>query len=261
MGSIVSIITPCYNSAPFIAETIESVLAQTYTNWEMLIVDDYSTDGSYEITLQYAEKDQRIKVYRMTQNSGAAVCRNKAIELSQGEYLAFLDSDDLWLPEKLAKQIAFMRLTGCDFCFCKYRHIDENGRSLGITAKVLSELSYKKMLYHDFTGCLTVVYAQDKNKKIYIPPVGNSIEDYTLFMEVLKQSKKAFGYPECLALYRVHQKSLSGSKLKKLKKIGYYFDVMLNVEHKNILSACFYLFTNQLIKKVWKYEKITGALP
>ncbi|GHU75177.1 hypothetical protein FACS189461_0930 [Spirochaetia bacterium] len=127
---LVSIITPNYNCSRFIGKTIESVLAQTYQNWEMIIVDDCSTDGSYEIALDYARKDSRIKVYRTEHNSGAALCRNKAIELSQGQYLAFLDSDDLWLPEKLEKQLKFMQENDCDFSFTEYELIDEEGRQI-----------------------------------------------------------------------------------------------------------------------------------
>jgi len=255
MEELVSVITPCYNCERFLPQTIESVIAQTYTNWEMLIIDDCSTDNSRETALQYAAKDARVKVFKMDKNGGTALARNKGIELSAGEYLAFLDSDDLWLPCKLEKQLLFMKLTGCDFCFTRYRHIDDEGKPAGLEARVLSELTYKKMLYHDFAGCLTVMYKQNKNSKIFIPKVGTSIEDYALFLAVLKHSKKAFGYPESLALYRVHSKSLSGRKLNKLKKVAYYFDVMLNVEHKNILSAVFYLLTNQAIKLFWKYER------
>jgi teichuronic acid biosynthesis glycosyltransferase TuaG len=123
---LISIITPNYNCAQYISQTIESVLTQTYQNWEMLIVDDCSTDGSYEIALKYAAKDNRIKVYHMDQNSGAAACRNKAIELSQGDYLAFLDSDDLWLPKKLEKQLRFMIENDCDFSFTEYEQVNED---------------------------------------------------------------------------------------------------------------------------------------
>ena len=126
----VSIITPCWNCEKYIAETIESVLAQTYDNWEMIIVDDCSTDHSYEIALEYSKKDNRIKVYRMEQNSGAARCRNRAIEKSKGEYLAFIDSDDIWLPEKLEKQLKFMHENGCNFSFTEYEHIDEKGEKI-----------------------------------------------------------------------------------------------------------------------------------
>ena len=115
MSPLISIITPNYNCARFIAQTIESVLAQTHTDWEMLIVDDCSTDGSYEIALEYAARDPRIKVMRNERNSGAAVSRNRALDAAQGEYIAFLDSDDLWEPCKLERQIAFMSQHVCDF--------------------------------------------------------------------------------------------------------------------------------------------------
>jgi teichuronic acid biosynthesis glycosyltransferase TuaG len=122
---LISIVTPCYNSARFIAQTIESVIAQTYQNWEMIIVDDCSTDESYTIALEYAAKDTRIKVCQMEQNSGAALARNKAIRISHGEYLAFLDSDDVWLPEKLEKQLHFMQENNSDFSFTEYEHMNE----------------------------------------------------------------------------------------------------------------------------------------
>jgi teichuronic acid biosynthesis glycosyltransferase TuaG len=124
---LISVITPCYNSARYIGQTIESVLAQTYQNWEMIIVDDCSTDNSFQLAREYAEKDKRIRVYRQEQNSGAALARNKAIMESHGKYVAFLDSDDLWLPEKLEKQLRFMRENGSDFSFTEYEHIIDNG--------------------------------------------------------------------------------------------------------------------------------------
>jgi teichuronic acid biosynthesis glycosyltransferase TuaG len=122
---LISIITPCYNGALFIAQAIESVIAQTYKNWEMIIVDDCSTDMSLDIALSYAAKDKRIKVLKMEQNSGAALARNKAIKVSRGEYLAFLDSDDIWLPEKIEKQLQFMQKNDSDFSFTEYEHFIE----------------------------------------------------------------------------------------------------------------------------------------
>ncbi|GHU02629.1 hypothetical protein FACS1894147_04920 [Spirochaetia bacterium] len=124
-----------------------------------------------------------------------------------------------------------------------------------IKAKVIKKLSYNKMLLHCFTGCSTVMFKQNQNSKIYLPKVGNGIEDYALFLEVLKQSKNALGYSECLTKYRVHTNSLSGNKLNKIKKISYFYDVMMRLQKKNILMASFYLFTNQFIKYVWKYKK------
>jgi glycosyltransferase involved in cell wall biosynthesis len=253
---LISIITPLYNSIDFFSQTIESIFAQTYQNWEMIIVDDCSTDGSYEIVLEYAEKDDRIKIFRMEKNSGAALARNKAIELSKGDYLAFIDSDDLWLPEKLEKQLHFMIENNCDFSFTEYEHIDENNISFGIKARVVKNLTYKMMLFHDFVGCLTVMYKQNKDSKIYIPMVGNGIEDYVLFLAMLKKSYNAMGYSSCLAQYRIHKKSLSRSRLNKLRKIWFFFYVMIHIEKQNLLMCFVYLITNQIIKHFYKYKKL-----
>ena len=159
---LVSIITPNYNCEKFIEETINSVLAQTYNNWEMIIVDDCSSDKSFEIACAYSNKDKRIKVFKNEKNSGAAISRNKAIEMSRGEYLAFLDSDDIWMPNKIQTQLSFMKQHNCDFSFTEYEHIDENGISLKKIAKVINKLTYRKMLFHCWPGCLTVMYNQEK---------------------------------------------------------------------------------------------------
>ncbi|MCL2689227.1 MAG: glycosyltransferase family 2 protein [Chitinispirillia bacterium] len=248
---LISIITPCYNSEQYIAKTIESVLAQTYTNWEMLITDDCSTDRSLEIVQSFAKEDKRIKIIRHEQNCGTAKARNTAIEASQGEYLAFLDSDDLWLPQKLEKQLSFMQKESCDFCFARYEHIDEKGNPLGKTAKIIKKLTYKQMMLHCFTGCLTVMYKQDLNNKIYSPDLRNC-NDYALFLKVLKHKKNAMGYNENLAKYRIVKNSLSRNKMNKLPS---FIEMMTKHEKQNILSAYFLLFTNQFIKVVWKYEK------
>jgi glycosyltransferase involved in cell wall biosynthesis len=252
MGSLVSIITPNYNCARFITQTIESVLLQTYQNWEMLIIDDCSTDGSYEIACAYSKKDKRIKIFRMEQNSGAALCRNKAIELSNGDYLAFLDSDDLWLPEKLERQLKFMVENRCDFSFTEYEHIDEDGQSVGIKARVIKRLTYKKMLLHCFTGCLTVMYKQNMDNKIFGPAVA-SCNDWALFLKILQYTNNAMGYSDCLAKYRIRRNSLSRNKIKKIKP---FFTVMVNFEHLNIFSAFFHLCIHQLIKLFWKYKAL-----
>jgi len=248
---LVSIVTPCYNCEKYIVEAIQSVLAQTYQNWEMLIVDDCSKDNSIEIVENFAKKDSRIKIVKLEQNSGAAIARNKAIELSQGEYLAFLDSDDLWFPPKLEKQLQFMLDNNSDFSFTKYEHIDENGNSLGKTAKIIKKLSYKKMLFHDFVGCLTVIYKQDLNNKIYSPILKNC-NDYALFLQVLRNKKNAMGYNENLAKYRILSKSLSRNKFGKM---SYFIEMMTKYEKQNVITAYFYLFINQIIKLFWKYEK------
>jgi glycosyltransferase involved in cell wall biosynthesis len=249
---LVSIITPNYNCSQFIPQTIESVLAQTYQKWEMLIIDDCSTDGSYEIALKYAENDNRIHVFRMEKNSGTAVCRNKAIDLSRGEYLAFIDSDDIWLPMKLERQLQFMRERDCDFSFTEYEHIDENGRAMGIRARTIKKLTYQKMLLHCFPGCLTVVYRQDKEKKIYCNDIKKN-NDHALFLRVLKKCKNARGLPEMLALYRIRKNSISRKKLQIIKP---YIVVLHEFEHINILYSFFCLFTHFIIKLFFKYSKI-----
>jgi glycosyltransferase involved in cell wall biosynthesis len=249
MDFFISIITPNYNCVRFIAQTIESVRAQTYQNWEMIIVDDCSTDGSYEIARTYSMKDKRIKIFRMDRNSGAALCRNKAIELSNGDYLAFLDSDDLWLPEKLERQLGFMVENRCDFSFTEYEHIGEDGKLLGIKARVIKRLTYKKMLLHCFCGCSTVMYKQNMNK--IFGPVVASCNDWALFLKIVRHTNNARGYSECLTKYRIRKNSLSRNKMKKIKP---FFEMMINYEHLNIFSAFFCLCIHQLIKLIWKYK-------
>ena len=121
-SQLISIITPLYNAEAFIAETIQSVLNQTYTNWEQIIVDDASTDESLAIARSYAEKDKRFRIESLSENKGAAFCRNHATELANGSYIAFLDSDDLWHSEKLERQLQFMKQHNCDVCYTSYRY-------------------------------------------------------------------------------------------------------------------------------------------
>lgn len=251
IDGLVSIVTPNYNCQKYIAETIESVLKQTYTNWEMLIVDDCSTDGSYETALEYSKKDTRIKVFRNENNLGAAVSRNKALDVANGEYIAFLDSDDLWLPEKLEKQIKFMQDNGCDFSFTEYDLIDENGKSLGKRAKVVKKLTYSKLLFHDYIGCLTAVYVHKKFATIRSYDI-KSNNDYGLFLQILKKSEDALGYKISLAKYRVRKNALSRNKIRKIKP---YFVLMCDKLKVPWCRAAFFLFCNVLIKFFWKYEK------
>lgn len=250
---LISIITPNFNCEKFISKTIESVLAQTYTNWELLIQDDCSTDGSYEIALEYEKRDSRIHVERNTKNSGAAITRNNAIRRSNGDYLAFLDSDDIWLPEKLEKQINFMVDNNCDFSFTRYEHIDEDNESLGVMARVIKKLSYKKMMFHCWPGCLTVMYKQSIDDKIFTPDIKKN-NDTALFLPVLKRCKNACGLNECLGLYRIRKGSISRNKFKMIKP---YVVVLHDFEKKNIIFSYFCVFTQVLIKSFFKYEKIT----
>ena len=253
--NLVSIITPNYNCGRFIAQTIESVLAQTYTNWEMLIVDDCSTNDSVQIAEKYAAKDSRIKLIQNERNSGAAVSRNKAIELAQGEFIAFLDSDDLWLPEKLERQIAFMRENDCDFSFTEYEHIDVNGISLNLIANVTKHLSYRKMLLHCWPGCLTVMYNQNVTGKVYAEDIKKN-NDHALFLRVLKNCRNGMGMKELLAKYRIRKGSISSNKSAIIK---YYIQVIRHagneVHRLDDVMECFQILdVKRKPQKVQRYD-------
>lgn len=212
---LVSIITPAYNAAAYIAETIESVLAQTYTNWEMLIVNDCSKDNTAEIIESYAAKDKRIKLINLKQNSGAAVARNTAIQNAKGRYIAFLDSDDLWKKEKLQKQIEFMQQNGYAFTFHNFIMFNdgmkkENGKLI----KVARQTDYKTLLKGNNTGgCLAVCIDRNIVRKIFMP--NQRHEDYICWLNILKECKiNGYGMNEVLGYYRVGKVSVSSNKFK-----------------------------------------------
>lgn len=235
MNELVSIITPSYNCSKYIAQTIESVLAQTYQNWEMIIVDDCSKDNSIEIIESYTKKDSRIKLYILEKNSGAAIARNKAIELANGRFIAFLDSDDLWLPNKLKKQINFMVDKNLALSYTAYKKIDENGIEGTKIINVPENASYGTLLNTNYIACLTGIYDVNICGKHFMPDISHR-QDYGLWLNILKKighedygfwlgilkkfssssssSSSAGGLNEPLALYRVHSNSLSSNKLK-----------------------------------------------
>ena len=213
IDDLVSIITPAYNAAAYIAETIESVLVQTYTNWEMLIVNDCSKDNTVEIVQSYAAKDKRIKLINLKQNSGAAVARNTAIQNAKGRYIAFLDSDDLWKKEKLQKQIQFMQQNGYAFTYTSYEHFKETKENIQNQVQIPKSLNYQQALKGNQIGCLTVML--DKKQMLNIHFTTQKHEDYILWLNILKQGITAYGIQESLALYRTgNSKSISGNKMQ-----------------------------------------------
>lgn len=210
---LVSIITPAYNAAAYIAETIESVLAQTYTNWEMLIVNDCSKDNTPEIVESYAAKDKRIKLLNLKQNSGAAVARNAAIQNAKGRYIAFLDSDDLWKKEKLQKQLNFMQQNGYAFTFTGYEHFKETKENIQNQVQIPKSLNYNQALKGNQIGCLTVMLDRKQIPNIHFTTQKH--EDYILWLNILKHGITAYGIQESLALYRTgNSKSISGNKMQ-----------------------------------------------
>lgn len=210
----VSIVMPCYNCSQFIQEAIASVVAQTYSKWELIIVDDCSTDESVEIAKKNSLNDPRIKIFRQEARSGPAVARNTAIELATGRYIAFLDSDDMWLPEKLEKQLQLMENHSAVFSYTGYEKIDVSGRRSGRYVSVPEVGYYKDILAGCFIGCLTAVYDAKALGKLYMPNIKRA-QDFGLWLHILRQGHMALGLNEVLALYRERPGSISSSKVKK----------------------------------------------
>lgn len=242
---LVSIVTPSYKSTKFISQTIESVLAQTYQNWEMMIVDDFSPDNSNEIIEKYCQKDSRIKLIKLKKNSGPAIARNRAIEETKGKYIAFLDSDDLWLPEKLEKQVYFMIENNLSLTYSSFYTIDESGKKIN-TRIAQSSISYHDILKSNHIGNLTGIYDCEKLGKVYMDNVGH--EDYTLWLKIMKEIKSTKGLIEPLAEYRVFFQSLSANKLKSAK---WTWNIYRNILHFNFFKSLYYFmyYINNAIKK------------
>lgn len=214
---LVSIITPSYNSSRFIEETVKSVQAQTYDNWEMIIVDDCSKDNSREIIRQLAAQDQRIKPIDLETNGGAAVARNTAINAAKGKYIAFLDSDDLWMPDKLEKQIRFMQDNDYEFSYTGYEVMDLEGKPTGNVMSVPPVVDYKKLLRNNIIGCLTAIVDIEKTGHFQMPNI-RTRQDYALWLLILKRGFKAHGLQENLAGYRLVPGSISSNKVKAAKQ-------------------------------------------
>lgn len=215
-NALVSVITPSYNSEKFIAQTIASVQSQTHANWEMIIVDDASSDNTVAVVRRMAEKDSRVKLHVLDTNSGAGVARQFATDVAQGRYIAFLDADDLWKPEKLEKQIGFLSKSSQGFAFSAYDCIDQNGKPTGVRVGVPKRLSYRLLFFCNFVGNLTGIYDTEVFGRIPISKVRKR-QDWMLWLHVLKRLRTAESMPQSLAYYRQHSNSLSASKVKLLK--------------------------------------------
>lgn len=213
----VSIITAMYNVEAFISETIKSVVNQTYNNWELILIDDSSTDTTLKTIQPFLENFTNIKLIKNTENLGAALTRNKGIEAAKGDFIAFLDGDDLWKPEKLKKQIKFMQNTQCLVSFSSYEQIDETGNPLNTLVKALPKLTYKKILKSNYIGNLTGIYNAKVLGKITTPNLRKR-QDWVLWLKAVKKSvKPALGIQESLAYYRVRSHSISSNKWQLIK--------------------------------------------
>ena len=233
-AGLVSIIMPSYNTALFIAETIQSVLNQTYTNWELIIVDDCSTDNTDEVLENI--KDSRIRYFKNDKNSGAAVSRNKALREARGQWIAYLDSDDLWMPEKLEKQIHFMETNGYAFSYTNYEEIDVDGNRTGIKVTGPKKITKTEMFNYCWPGCLTVMFDATKVGLIQIEDIKKN-NDYAMWLKVCKKAD-CYLLDELLGQYRKGRVgSVSTHSIKTM--IGWHYKLYREAEDMGILSSLF----------------------
>lgn len=248
---LVSIITPSHNARAFIRDTIDSVLAQTYSNWEMIIVDDCSSDGSVEYIRDLISNDERIKLIDLHTNVGAAMARNTALGVAKGRFVAFLDSDDMWAPEKLDVQVNFMLQSKCAFSYTAYNVCNDKGDQIFGEISVPDTLTYHQYLANTIIGCLTVMLDVEKLGKIQMPNLRSS-HDMALWADILKSIDKAYGINTSLASYRLVATSNTANKLKASKEVWAVYRKHLNM---NVFSSLFYFVQyafNAIKKRMYK---------
>lgn len=251
--ALVSIITPVYNAEKFIRETIESVQNQTYTNWEMLLINDCSTDSSAEIIKEKAAEDSRIKYIELDKNSGAAITRNTGISKAQGRYIAFLDSDDIWKSDKLDKQLALIKEKDIGFCFTSYRYVMQDGVPTNKVARAPEKIDYNGLLKNTIIGCSTVLIDREVMGDFRMTNVRRG-QDTATWLQLLKRTEYAYGIYEDLVWYRVVDGSLSHNKWNAIKRT---WNTYRNVEHLSLPKAMyvFVFYAYNALRKRIKNEK------
>lgn len=238
---LVSIITPMYKGAAFVGETIESVLAQSYQNWEMIIVDDCSPDDGAGIAeVNKYTSDPRIKLIASKENRGSSGARNIALKEAQGRYIAFLDSDDIWHPEFLETQLRFMKENGAPLVFSSYRRIDENTKEELLTPFIVPEkVTYKSLLKTCPIFPSTAIYDTSKTPKVYFnEKLGSMRDDYVYWLKMLKSIPSGYGNKDILVDYRMRKSSVTGNKKKVIKP---QWNVLYKVEKLGLISSFYYL--------------------
>lgn len=251
----VSIITSTYNSASYINLMIDSILAQTSGNWELVITDDCSTDNTWHILKYYCKHDSRIKIFRLSKNSGPAISRNNSIAHSTGRFIAFCDSDDLWEPTKLKEQLMFQRKHNLELTYSYYKLINSNGKIIG-SVKSPKFLNYNIMLMNDFIGFLTVIYDTKRLGKIYLPSIKKR-QDWALLILLYKNKVRGGCIKKYLAKYRVHDLSISNNKIGLIK---YIFKVYYSILRLGVVTSSFLLMQYPFIylfKRIMFYRRNT----
>ena len=254
MHDLVSIIMPSYNTAQYIADSIRSVQAQTYENWELLIVDDCSTDDTDGVVTSFLS-DPRIRYLKNEVNSGAAISRNYALREARGRWIAFLDSDDLWAPEKLERQILFMEKENCHFSYTYYQEIDEASQPLGVTVQGPRHITKAGMLRFCWPGCLTVMYDAQVVGLLQIPDIRKN-NDYAMWLHVIDKAD-CYLLPESLAGYRRRRGSISNQSYIKL--IKWHYRLFRHVRKESVCLSTVYTVGNLVfgVYKKLRYVKHT----
>ena len=234
-NELVSIIMPTYNCAKFIGKTIESVLNQTYSNWELIIVDDCSKDNTEEVVKAF--NDSRIKYNKLENNSGAAIARTEAMKIASGTYMAFLDSDDLWKKDKLEKQLKFMKENNYNFTCTTYEQINEAGEKLNKIIKTKKRADYNRILLDCPVGNSTVMYNVEKLGKFEVPNIRKRNDD-CLWLQILKKEKYIYGMTEVLMEYRIRSNSISSNKFSLIK---YHWQLYREIEHLSVFRSVFHI--------------------
>lgn len=233
-NNTVSIIVPVFNAKRCISDTIMSIMKQTYTDWELFLVDDGSTDGTVDIMREY--ESDKIHVINNSQGKGAAAARNTGIDAASGRYIAFVDADDLWREDKLSKQIKFMDDNNAAFSFTGYEFADENGIGLGTLVRVPKVMTYKDAIKNTTIFTSTVIFDMNALSKDLVRMPNVPSEDSATWWKVLRSGYKAYGLDEALTLYRRMGKSLSSNKLEAIRRIWFLYR---KVEHLSLLYSAY----------------------
>lgn len=248
---LVSVVTPVYNAEEVIERTIDSVIHQTYENWELILVDDCSKDNSANLIKKMAQNEIRIKYVKLEQNSGAAVARNRGIDMATGKYIAFLDADDYWLEDKLQRELDLMKEKDCAFVYAATQMIDLHDEKIGDYTPVPEWTDYNHLLKQTVIATSTVLLDMDRIG-VFSMPLRRSGQDYATWLMLLRRIDKAYGINEPLTLYRISPKSLSSNKFKSIKQV---YGIQTKDEGLNPLLAgyntlcfCLYAFKKHFMK-------------
>ena len=249
---LVSVITSVYNSGRYISKAVESVLSQTYHNWELLITDDCSTDNSPDILAAYAARDSRIRLFHLNENSGPGVARNLSLANARGQYIAFLDIDDMWMPDKLERQLDLMKRTGCGMVYSSYLTCDDSEKITGIV-RCKSKIHFWRIVCDNAIGCLTMMFDRNVTGDVYFLALRKR-QDWGMNIELLRRCRIAYGIKDALAVYRVRKGSVSRYKLSLTKyNVAIYKQVLGYSGMRAVLTFVFIFMPFYIGKKTLQY--------